>query len=173
MHERRFIGDLSKAKKGVRRCPLTTIGSRTSVRMLRPVAKTKHAGGPSSRSDAGAGFASKVVSSFIGMIILVLIWAIAEYHNAGGWPTHGFSQSSGIHDVWNFWIIYPIIGWVLILAARAWSVYGNKPISESEIKREIERQSGNTLRPCLRARGSCNVPRSDTSSSWQGDRHDT
>jgi hypothetical protein len=83
-------------------------------------------------------FRIEVVSSLIGMIILVLIWAIAEYQNAGGWPTHGFSQSSGIHDVWNFWIIYPIIAWVLILATRTWSVYGNKPISE----REIERQTG-------------------------------
>ena len=32
----------------------------------------------------------------LGMIILVVIWALAEYHNAGGWPTGGFSQSSGI-----------------------------------------------------------------------------
>jgi hypothetical protein len=80
--------------------------------------------------------------SAVGMILLVAIWATSEYHNAGGWPTQGFSQSSGIHDVWNFWIIYPIIGWVLILAARGWSVYGRKSISESEINREIERQAG-------------------------------
>jgi len=87
-------------------------------------------------------FHIELVTSFVGMAILVAIWATSEYHNAGGWPTNGFSQSSGIHDVWNFWIIYPIIGWVLILCARAWSVYGRKPISESDIRREIERQSG-------------------------------
>jgi len=79
--------------------------------------------------------------SAVGMIILVIIWAMSEYHNAGGWPTSGFSQSSGIHDVWNFWIIYPIGAWVLILAAHGWFVYGHKPISEDEIKREIERQT--------------------------------
>lgn len=78
----------------------------------------------------------------VGMILLVAIWAMSEYHNAGGWPTHGFSQSSGIHDVWNFWIIYPIMGWALLTAANGWFVYGHKPISESEIKREIERQTG-------------------------------
>jgi hypothetical protein len=33
------------------------------------------------------------------MLILAAIWAITEYHNAGGWPTQGFSQSSGIPDV--------------------------------------------------------------------------
>ena len=87
-------------------------------------------------------FRIEAAMSAIGMIVLVAIWAISEYHNAGGWPTHGFSQSSGIHDVWNFWIVYPIGGWVLILAGRAWDIYLRKPISESEIKREIERQAG-------------------------------
>jgi hypothetical protein len=78
----------------------------------------------------------------VGVIILVAIWATSEYHNAGGWPTHGFSQSSGIHDVWNYWIVYPLGAWVLIMAAHGWFVYGHKPISESDIKREMERQAG-------------------------------
>jgi hypothetical protein len=76
------------------------------------------------------------------MVLLVVIWATSEYHNAGGWPTHGFSQSSGIHDVWNLSIIYPVIAWLLILGGHGWFVYGRRPISESDIKREIERQSG-------------------------------
>jgi hypothetical protein len=80
--------------------------------------------------------------SGIAMLILVGIWAISEYHNAGGWPVDGFSQSSGIHEVWNFWIVYPLGAWLLIVAAHAWAVFENKPISESEIKREIERQAG-------------------------------
>ncbi len=80
--------------------------------------------------------------SAVGMMILVVIWAVSEYHNAGVWPTQGFSQSSGIHDVWNFWIVYPLGAWILAVAAHAWFVYGNKPISESEIRREIERPAG-------------------------------
>ena len=87
-------------------------------------------------------FRVEAVASAIGMAVLVVIWALSEYHNAGGWPTNGFSQSSGIHDVWNFWIVYPVGAWILILAARAWSVYGGKPISEAEIQDEIKRQSG-------------------------------
>src|SRR5271166_5329377 len=58
-------------------------------------------------------FHIRAVASGVGMAILVLIWALSEYHNAGGWPTNGFSQSSGIHDVWNYWIVYPIGAWVL------------------------------------------------------------
>ena len=68
------------------------------------------------------------------------MWALSEYHNAGGWPTEGFSQSSGIHDVWNYWIVYPVGAWLLIMGARAWTVYGHKPISETEIREEMDRQ---------------------------------
>jgi hypothetical protein len=77
----------------------------------------------------------------IGMIVLTAIWAFPEYHNAGGWPTSGFSQSSGIPDVWNYWIIYPFIAWLLLTAAGGLSVYLRKPISERQIRREIEHQS--------------------------------
>jgi hypothetical protein len=79
--------------------------------------------------------------STAGMILLAAIWAITEYHNAGGWPTQGFSQSSGIHDVWNIWIIYPAIAWAFVTVAMGLDVYLRKPISESKIQREIERQA--------------------------------
>jgi 2TM domain len=78
----------------------------------------------------------------LAMIVVVVIWATTEYHNAGGWPTQGFSQSSSIPNTWNIWIIYPFIGYVVAVAAHAWFVYGRKPISEAEIKREMDRQAG-------------------------------
>jgi H+/Cl- antiporter ClcA len=87
-------------------------------------------------------FKISAVATAVGMIILVAVWATSEYHNAGGWPTDGFSQSSGIHDVWNIWIIYPLIAVALAMAGHAWFVYGHKPISETEVRREIERQAG-------------------------------
>jgi hypothetical protein len=77
----------------------------------------------------------------VGMLVLATIWAITEYHNAGGWPAHGFSQSSGIHDVWNIWIIYPAIAWAFLTIAVGLGIYLRRPISESQIKCEIERQS--------------------------------
>ncbi len=85
--------------------------------------------------------------SAIGMALLVAIWALAEYHNAGGWPVHGFSQSSGMHEVWNLWIIYPLGAWLLLLAAGGWDVYLRRPVSEQEIQREIERQAGHGTDP--------------------------
>ena len=79
--------------------------------------------------------------SFVGLLVLAAIWALTEYHNAGGWPTQGFSQSSSIPNVWNIWIIYPAVAWVFLEAAGGLGVYLHKPISESQIKREMERQS--------------------------------
>jgi hypothetical protein len=78
--------------------------------------------------------------SGMGMVILAVIWATTEYSNAGGWPTQGFSQSSGIPNEWNYWIIYPILAWVLLTAAGAWFAYRRRQISEEDIKREIEHQ---------------------------------
>lgn len=78
------------------------------------------------------------------MIIVTVSWAFSEYHNSGGWPAHGFSQSSWppVPDVWNDWIIWPAAVWVLATAGYAWFVFGHKPVPESEIKREMERQAG-------------------------------
>jgi hypothetical protein len=80
--------------------------------------------------------------STVVMVFVTAIWAVSEYWNAGGWPTGGFSQSSGIPNVWNAWIIYPWLGWLVFVAAGAFSTFLRRPISEAEIRREIERQTG-------------------------------
>lgn len=87
-------------------------------------------------------FWTSTITWAVVMILVAASWAFSEYHNAGGWPTSGFSQSSGIPNVWNYWIIYPLIAWVLLTAADAWRVFRRKPISEAEIKHEMERQAG-------------------------------
>jgi 2TM domain len=86
-------------------------------------------------------FRMHAVLSATACIGLLIIWAITEYSNAGGWPTEGFSQSGGTPHVWNIWIIYPVVGLGLILAVRAWFTY-RKPITESEIRREMDHLSG-------------------------------
>jgi hypothetical protein len=50
---------------------------------------------------------------------LVVIWAVSD---------SGF-----------FWPIFPILGWGIGVVANAWEVYGRKPISEEEIRREVDR----------------------------------
>lgn len=82
-------------------------------------------------------FAAAAVSA-----LLVIIWAIAEYHNAHGWPTNGFSQSSGIYHTWNSWIIYPIIALALGVAIDWWHTFQRRPITEAEIRREMDHLRG-------------------------------
>ncbi len=84
-------------------------------------------------------FLTRAVIGGALIVMLVVIWAISEYHNAGGWPSDGFSQSSSIPHVWNIWIIYPVLAISLILAVDGWFTYFRKPISEHEIQREIDR----------------------------------
>ena len=64
---------------------------------------------------------------FIYVIVnafLVVIWAVTSDAN-------GF-----------FWPIFPILGWGIGVGANAWDVYGRKPISEDEIRREADRLRG-------------------------------
>jgi protein-S-isoprenylcysteine O-methyltransferase Ste14 len=82
-------------------------------------------------------FAAAVLGAY-----LVVVWAVSEYNNAGGWPTNGFSNSSSIPHVWNDWIIYPLIGIGLCVAIDAWNTYRRKPITEAEIRREMDRLTG-------------------------------
>ena len=84
-------------------------------------------------------FRMRGFSAAAGSIVLAIIWAITEYNNAGGWPTEGFSQSSSIPHVWNIWIIYPLIAIGIAVAIDAWNTFGRKPITESEIRHEMDR----------------------------------
>jgi len=51
--------------------------------------------------------------------LLVIIWAVG----GGGY----------------FWPAWPIAGWGIGVAFNAWNVYFEKPITENEIRREMER----------------------------------
>jgi protein-S-isoprenylcysteine O-methyltransferase Ste14 len=84
-------------------------------------------------------FVEHAVGSAIAVIALVAIWGVTEYNNAGGWPTDGFSESSSTPHVWNIWIIYPVIGLAIFVMVDAWRTFRRKPLTESEIEREIGR----------------------------------
>jgi hypothetical protein len=51
-------------------------------------------------------------------------------------------ESSSIPHEWNIWIIYPVLGLGLILGVAAWNTFGTKPITEREVRREMDRLSG-------------------------------
>jgi hypothetical protein len=65
-------------------------------------------------------------TTFIGFlalsVLLVVIWLVSG---------RGF-----------FWPIFPIIGFAIAIAMQAWNVYGQKPITEEDIQREMRKESG-------------------------------
>ena len=93
----------------------------------------------SSKIKRKRAFQRLAVAFAAASVFLIVIWAVGEYNNAGGWPSDGFSQSSGTSHVWNIWMIYPILGMELVLAIDAWFAFRHRPISEREIQREIDR----------------------------------
>ena len=43
-----------------------------------------------------------------------------------------------------FWPVFPILGWGIGVVANGWDVYGRRPISEDEIRREADRLRGSS-----------------------------
>jgi len=74
----------------------------------------------------------------VGMLVILAVWAIVEYHNAGGWPTKGLTRVSGVHDMWNLWVVYPAMAWAFLATAISMGVHPRKAVSERRIKHELE-----------------------------------
>ena len=64
-------------------------------------------------------FRNQIVMFVLVNAMLVVIWAVSD---------SGF-----------FWPIFPIVGWGIGLGAQAYGIYGEKPISESDVDREVEK----------------------------------
>lgn len=64
-------------------------------------------------------FKNHAATYLIVNALLVVIWAVSG---------QGF-----------FWPIWPILGWGIGLALNAWTAYFQRPISEDDIRREMEK----------------------------------
>ncbi len=71
------------------------------------------------RLEAKRGFAVHAAIYVIVNLLLVVIWAFSG------------------HDY--FWPIWPIVGWGVGLAIHGWMTDFQKPISEDDIRREMEK----------------------------------
>ena len=75
------------------------------------------------------GFQSMLVVYLVINVFLWTLWAVTE------------SNKSGIP--WPLWVT---LGWGVGIAFSAWNVYGQKPITEDEVQREMQR-SGDVVDP--------------------------
>lgn len=74
------------------------------------------------RLEDKRGFRNFAVVFVLVSALLVVIWAVSGA---------GF-----------FWPVFPIAGMGIALAIQAWNVYGQKPVTEDDVQREIDRQRG-------------------------------
>jgi hypothetical protein len=65
-------------------------------------------------------FRNHVAAYVIVNSMLVVIWALSS----GGY----------------FWPMWPMLGWGIGLAFNAWAVYFQRPITEDDIRKEMERE---------------------------------
>jgi hypothetical protein len=66
-------------------------------------------------------FKAHVLIYLLVNAVLIVIWAVSRDGDEFFWP------------------IFVIVGWGIGVVANAWDVYGRKPITEDEIRRETDR----------------------------------
>ena len=77
------------------------------------------------RLKAKRAFQQNLISYVVVNAFLVGIWAVTS---------RGF-----------FWPIFVILGWGFGLVMHAWTVYGAKPITEDEVRREMDKGDGTII----------------------------
>jgi hypothetical protein len=75
----------------------------------------------------------------ISLLVLTPVWMVTQYESADGWPEHLSTRSRYPGD-WDPWIIWvALIGGAVVLVAGLRAYYFDKPATEAEIDREVER----------------------------------
>lgn len=72
----------------------------------------------------------------LAMIALTSIWAVIEWQDKGAFQR--FSDGGNSGD-WNPWILYVALIWGFLLALDALKTYFDRPTTEADIDRELER----------------------------------
>jgi hypothetical protein len=72
----------------------------------------------------------------LGMVVLTAIWALVEWQDNGAFER--FSGGNNPGD-WEPWILYVALIWGFFVAVDAVKTYFDRPTSEAEIERQIER----------------------------------
>lgn len=75
------------------------------------------------RLEDRRGFASHVFVYVMANAVIWLIWLVVAF-NSGAWFP---------------WAVFPTAGWGIGLAANAWAVYGERPITTGMVDAEVDR----------------------------------
>ena len=85
-------------------------------------------------------FKIRLAGFILAMVIATPVWVVTEYMNADGWPQR-LSDNSQPGD-WNPWIIWVALIGLFVVGLSGLKAYFDRPTTEAEIRREIERLEG-------------------------------
>jgi len=83
-------------------------------------------------------FKLSLVAYVLALLVLTPVWMVTQYESADGWPEHLSTRSRYPGD-WDPWIIWVALIGGVIVAIAAYRAYVDRPTTEPEIEREIER----------------------------------
>ena len=75
----------------------------------------------------------------LALLVLTPVWLVTQYETADGWPEHLSTRSRypGDWDPWILWVV--LIGGVLVALAGLRAYYFDRPTTQADIDREVER----------------------------------
>jgi hypothetical protein len=74
----------------------------------------------------------------LSLLVLTPVWIITQYETQDGWLRHLSSRSRYAGD-WDPWIIWVALGGAVFVAIAGFRAYLDRPTTEEEIDREVER----------------------------------
>lgn len=72
----------------------------------------------------------------LGMVALTAVWALIQWQDNGAFERFSSGGNSGD---WNPWILYVALIWGFFVALDALRTYFDRPTTEEEIDRQVER----------------------------------
>lgn len=84
-------------------------------------------------------FRLHVFAYVIWSLFLVAVWIVSEHDRTNTWP-RPFNDPAATTS-WTMWIVYPVLGWGLIVALHAFLTY-RQPVTRADVERELRRLRG-------------------------------
>ena len=74
----------------------------------------------------------------LSMLVLTPVWIVTQYETADGWLKHLSSRSRYPGD-WDPWIIWVALIGAFLVAIAGFRAYFDRPTTEADVEREVER----------------------------------
>jgi uncharacterized RDD family membrane protein YckC len=90
------------------------------------------------RVEQGRRLRMRLTVFALGMLVLTPVWAVGEYLSSGS--PERLSPNGNAGD-WSPWIIWVALVWGFYILLSVVVTYFNRPVSDAEIDRELQRLS--------------------------------